>query len=115
MLRNAYRERRDAMRIVIGTDEWVAVAFNVYVAEFIHEHALARNRAVATLGERNPFPQHVRIQTVRQRHGRQLVGALAAVWGLCQIDDRRAQPPRQRRGNSGDTRFKRQTEARSSA
>jgi endonuclease-8 len=39
-----------AMRIRLDTTEWVAVAFNVYVAEFIREHALARNRAVATLG-----------------------------------------------------------------
>jgi endonuclease VIII len=39
-----------AMRIVIATSEWVAVAFNVYVAEFVRSDKLSRHRPVATLG-----------------------------------------------------------------
>ena len=39
-----------AMRIRIDAGDWVAVAFNVYVAEFVREDALARHRPVATLG-----------------------------------------------------------------
>ena len=39
-----------AMRILIATAEWVAVAFNVYVAEFVAAPAMARHRPVATLG-----------------------------------------------------------------
>jgi endonuclease-8 len=43
------RSPRD-MRIVIGTMEWEAVAFNVYVAEFVAGDKLGRHRPVATLG-----------------------------------------------------------------
>ena len=39
-----------AMRIVIETADWVAVAFNVYAAEFVAASALGRHRPVATLG-----------------------------------------------------------------
>ena len=39
-----------AMRIRIDTADWVAVAFNVYVAEFVREEAMPRHRALATLG-----------------------------------------------------------------
>ena len=39
-----------AMRILIETADWVAVAFNVYVAEFVDAADLARHRPVATLG-----------------------------------------------------------------
>lgn len=39
-----------AMRIRIDTAAWVAVAFNVYVAEFVRAEAMARHRPVATLG-----------------------------------------------------------------
>jgi endonuclease-8 len=41
---------RRAMRIVIETTDWVAVAFNVYVAEFERTKKLARHAPVATLG-----------------------------------------------------------------
>jgi endonuclease-8 len=43
------RPARD-MRIVIATADWVAVAFNVYVAEFVRTEAILRHRPVATLG-----------------------------------------------------------------
>jgi endonuclease-8 len=39
-----------AMRILIETSEWVAVAFNVYVAEFIRVEDRSRHRPLATLG-----------------------------------------------------------------
>ena len=39
-----------AMRIRIDTADWVAVAFNVYVAEFVRERAMHRHRPIATLG-----------------------------------------------------------------
>lgn len=41
---------RSAMRIVIETPDWVAVAFRVHVAEFIRGADLARHRPVAELG-----------------------------------------------------------------
>jgi endonuclease-8 len=43
------RAARD-MRIVIGTADWEAVAFNVHVAEFVAAGALPRHKPVATLG-----------------------------------------------------------------
>jgi endonuclease-8 len=39
-----------AARIVIETADWVAVAFDVYSAEFVRGEALARHRAMASLG-----------------------------------------------------------------
>jgi endonuclease-8 len=39
-----------AMRIVIETADWTAVAFDVYVAEFVRQEELSRHRPVATLG-----------------------------------------------------------------
>ena len=39
-----------AMRIRIDTAAWVAVAFNVHVAEFVRGGALPRHRPIATLG-----------------------------------------------------------------
>ena len=41
---------RSAMRIAIETPQWVAVAFRVYVAEFVTTGDLARHRPIATLG-----------------------------------------------------------------
>jgi endonuclease-8 len=39
-----------AMRILIETADWVAIAFNVYSAEFIPAEGLERHRTLATLG-----------------------------------------------------------------
>ena len=39
-----------AMRILIETADWVAIAFDVYVAEFVDAADLDRHRPVATLG-----------------------------------------------------------------
>jgi len=39
-----------AARIIIETADWIAVAFNVYAAEFVRAERLARHRPLATLG-----------------------------------------------------------------
>ena len=45
-----WRMGRNRMRIVIGTSDWEAVAFNVQVAEFYTARSLARNSQIPTLG-----------------------------------------------------------------
>lgn len=45
-----WQRPRSAMRITIETAEWMAVAFNVHVAEFIPAASLARHRPLAELG-----------------------------------------------------------------
>ncbi len=45
-----WRRTRSAMRIVIGTDEWVAVGFDIPVAEFLTARDLRRHRELAALG-----------------------------------------------------------------
>ena len=45
-----WRMRHSDMRIVIETDAWVAVAFNVPVAEFHDAHSLARQDDLAQIG-----------------------------------------------------------------
>ncbi len=45
-----WRRPRLSMRIVIATDEYVAVGFDVPVAEFLRAHDVARHRQLARLG-----------------------------------------------------------------
>jgi endonuclease VIII len=45
-----WQKRRQDMRIVIESDEYVAVAFNVTVAEFLDDRALERQRDLQQLG-----------------------------------------------------------------
>lgn len=45
-----WRKRRDDMRVVIETDAWVAVAFNVPVAEFHDARSLARQEDLRRIG-----------------------------------------------------------------
>jgi endonuclease-8 len=61
-----------AMRIRIDTDEWVAVAFNVYVAEFIREESLGRHRPIASLGPDllGEFDAHEALRRVREQGDR---------------------------------------------
>jgi endonuclease VIII len=61
-----------AMRIRIDTAEWVAVAFNVYVAEFVRAADLARHRPVATLGPDllGEFKDDEALRRVRERQTR---------------------------------------------
>jgi endonuclease-8 len=64
------------MRIVLGNAEWVAVAFNVYAAEFIRTADLARHRPVATLGpdllgdHSRPFDVRRALQLIQQQGAR---------------------------------------------
>lgn len=46
----AWRKPRAAMRIVIETEAWIAVAFDVPVAEFVAAGALARHAPLTSLG-----------------------------------------------------------------
>jgi len=46
----AWQRPAHQMRVRIDTDTWVAVAFNVPVAEFLRASDLPRNRALASLG-----------------------------------------------------------------
>ena len=45
-----WQSPRADMRIVIETADWLAVAFRVHAAEFVHARDLARHRSIATLG-----------------------------------------------------------------
>src|SRR6185503_6028506 len=45
-----WKKRRDDMRVLIETDDWVAVAFNVPVAEFLDDRALTRQDDLRHIG-----------------------------------------------------------------
>jgi endonuclease-8 len=45
-----WRRSPSAMRILIATDEWIAAAFNVPVAEFVSTPDLARHKVLGSLG-----------------------------------------------------------------
>lgn len=45
-----WRKRRSDMRIVIGTAQWIAVGFNIPVAEFHDSRSLARQRDLQQIG-----------------------------------------------------------------
>jgi endonuclease-8 len=45
-----WRYPRSAMRVMIATDAWEAIAFNVQIAEFHTEKSLALHRSIAKLG-----------------------------------------------------------------
>jgi endonuclease-8 len=59
-----------AMRIRIDTADWVAIAFNVYVAEFVPQEALQRHRPLARLGPDllGDFDPARALALVRQQH-----------------------------------------------
>jgi endonuclease-8 len=61
-----------AMRIRLDTAEWIAVAFNVYVAEFVREAHIERHRPIATLGPDllGPFDAAEALRRVRAQHAR---------------------------------------------
>ena len=74
-----WRKRHSDMRIVIGTDEWVAVAFNVPVAEFHDAGSLARqddllNIGPDFLGETFDFDEALR--RIRARPGEEIADVL---------------------------------------
>ena len=61
-----------AMRILIETTNWVAVAFNVYSAEFIRTERLERHRTLAALGPDllGDFDRERALALVRERDER---------------------------------------------
>ena len=66
-----WRKRRSDMRIVIETDEWVAVAFNVPVAEFTTRHSLERQDDLLAhrprLSRRDEFDFDEALRRIRER------------------------------------------------
>ena len=67
------------MRVVIGTDRFVAVGFDVPEAEFLTTAALARSRAVARLGPDllgDAFDRMEALQRLRRDGGREIGTAL---------------------------------------
>ena len=61
--------RPRAMRVRIDTATWVAVAFNVPVAEFLRAQRAARNRALASLGPDLLAPAFDRRRGVARHRG----------------------------------------------
>jgi endonuclease-8 len=65
-----WQRPRRAMRIVIGTDEFEAVAFDVPVAEFIEDHNIARHASLRDLGP-DPLAADFDAAEAARRIGRQ--------------------------------------------
>jgi endonuclease-8 len=57
---------RSAMRVMVATGEWVAVAFNVPVAEFLQAGSISRRSAVAELGPDLLSPTFDEAEAVRR-------------------------------------------------
>ena len=65
-----WRMRRDAMRIVIATDAWVAVAFNVPVAELHDSRSLERQEDLRKIGPDflgDAFDEEEALRRIRER------------------------------------------------
>lgn len=45
-----WKRKRSDMRVVIATDDWIAVAFNVPVAEFLDDRAIVRQNDLRRIG-----------------------------------------------------------------
>jgi len=74
-----WRRPRAAMRIVVATDEYVAVAFDVPVAEFLTDAQLARHKALTALGPDvlgNGFAPSAALQRLRARRDGPIAEAL---------------------------------------
>ncbi len=74
-----WKRRHDDMRIVIGTDPYEAVAFNVPVAEFHTPESLARRPGYKTLGHdvlSSEFDEHQAIAQLRLRPDQEVGDAL---------------------------------------
>ncbi len=74
-----WRLPRSDMRIVVATAEWVAVAFRVYVAEFIKADDLLRHRPLATLGPdllKDDFDGEAALQRIRALPDRPIADVL---------------------------------------
>ena len=62
----AWQRPRHQMRVRIDTDAWVAVGFNVPVAEFLRSRDLPRSRALASLGPDLLSPAFDRSEALRR-------------------------------------------------
>jgi len=74
-----WRRPRSAMRIVVATDAWVAVAFDVPVAEFLTSRDLARHRELNALGPDvldDGFSPGAALERLRSRHDEPIADAL---------------------------------------
>ncbi len=74
-----WRKPRVAMRIVIETDDWVAVGFNVPVAEFLSGREIARHRELSRLGPdllSDAFDEAAVLQRLRGLASRPIAEAL---------------------------------------
>ncbi|HSP15556.1 MAG TPA: DNA-formamidopyrimidine glycosylase family protein [Thermoanaerobaculia bacterium] len=74
-----WQRRREDMRIVIATDDYVAVAFNVPVAEFLDDRALERQQDLRQLGPdvlSSSFDAGEAIRRLRSRTGIEIANAL---------------------------------------
>jgi endonuclease VIII len=74
-----WRQSKAAARIVIGTDAWVGIAFNVPVAEFLTEDRLERHAVLGALGPDllgAAFDEAEAIRRLRAADGVQVADAL---------------------------------------
>lgn len=74
-----WRKRRGDMRIVLETDAWVAVAFNVPVAEFHDAHSLARQEDLLRIGPDflgHTFDFDEALRRIRERGDREIADVL---------------------------------------
>ena len=78
-----WQRRSRAMRIRIDTDNWVAVAFDMPVAEFVRDADLDRHRPVAMLGPDLADPDFERAAALTR-----LAGAVAQSIGDALLDQR---------------------------
>jgi endonuclease-8 len=83
-----WKRRRDDMRIVIGTADFVAVAFSVPVAEFHSSESLARRAGHRNLGPallKADFDSTVAVANLRAQPDMELGSALLRQWILAGI------------------------------
>ncbi len=74
-----WKKRRGDMRVVIATDDWVAVAFNVPVAEFLDDRAIVRQTALRHIGPDilgDTFDMEEAFRRVRARPDAQIADVL---------------------------------------
>lgn len=74
-----WRKRRNEMRIVIETDTWIAVAFNVPIAEFHDARSLARQEDLRRIGPdllAETFDTEEAMRRIRERDASEIADVL---------------------------------------
>ncbi len=74
-----WQRRRDDMRIVIGTDDWVAVGFNVPVAEFHDDRGMQRQQDLRKIGPdvaAESFDEEEGMRRIRERADTEIANVL---------------------------------------